>query len=90
MVSIATHFQDRQIFLFLWLCLLLIPIGADAQSERELPRMSATRTSEAIKIDGVLDEPVWQRIAPIRELYQIQPDEGAPATEPSEVTQTRS
>ena len=85
MTSIATHFQDRQIFLLLWTCLLLIPLGVDAQSERELPRMSATRTSEAIKIDGVLDEPVWQRIAPIRELYQIQPNEGAPATEPSEV-----
>ncbi|RKU19749.1 hypothetical protein C6503_07495 [Candidatus Poribacteria bacterium] len=47
--------------------------------------MSAHRTSEAIKIDGVLDEPVWQSVQPIRQLYQIQPDQGEPATEQSEV-----
>ena len=47
--------------------------------------MSAHRTSEEIKVDGVFDEPVWQSVEPIRELYQIQPDQGEPATEQSEV-----
>lgn len=65
--------------------MLSIPIRVDAQIERELPRMSAHRISEEIKIDGVLDEPIWQDVEPIRELYQIQPDEGEPVTEPSEI-----
>ena len=91
MTHITTNFQLRQcignvsFFLLLWMCVLFIPIDADPQTERELPRMSATRTSEEIKVDGVLDEPVWQSVEPIRELYQIQPDQGEPATEQSEV-----
>ncbi len=72
-------------FLLLWMCILFIPHGVDAHTERELPRMTAHRTAEEIKIDGILDEPVWQTVEPIRQLYQIQPDQGEPATEPSEV-----
>ena len=67
------------------LCMLSVPIITEAQTERELPRMSVHRTSEAIKIDGVLDEPVWRNVQPIRQLYQITPDQGDPATEQSEV-----
>ena len=73
------------ILTLLWVCILSVPIRVDAQTERELPRMSAQRTSEEIKVDGVLDEPVWQSVEPIRQLYQIQPDQGDPATEQSEV-----
>ena len=73
------------ILTLLWVCILSVPIRVDAQTERELPRMSAHRTSEEIKVDGVLDEPVWQSVEPIRQLYQIQPDQGDPATEQSEV-----
>ena len=36
-------------FLLLWMCILFIPHGVDAQTERELPRMTAHRTSEEIK-----------------------------------------
>ncbi len=73
------------ILTLLWVCILSVSIRVDAQTERELPRMSAHRTSEEIKVDGVLDEPVWQSVEPIRQLYQIQPDQGDPATEQSEV-----
>ena len=73
------------ILTLLWVGILSIPITIKAQTERELPRMSAQRISEEIKVDGVLDEPVWQNVEPIRELYQIQPDEGEPVTEESEV-----
>ncbi len=79
------HIRNTNFFLLLWMCVLFVPHGADAQTERELPRMSAHRTSEEIKVDGVFDEPVWQSVEPIRELYQIQPDQGEPATEQSEV-----
>ena len=74
-----------RILTLLLVAMLSVAIGGDAQTERELPRMSAHRTSEEIKIDGVLDEPVWQTVEPIRELYQIQPDEGKPMSQPSEV-----
>ena len=79
------HWHKVKILRLLWVCLLFVPIAVNAQTERELPRMSAHRTSEEIKIDGVLDEPVWQNVEPIRQLYQIQPDQGDPATEQSEI-----
>ena len=73
------------VLILLCIAPLFVPIVAEAQTERESPRMSAQRTSEEIKVDGVLDEPAWQNVEPIRELYQIQPDEGEPVTEPSEI-----
>ena len=79
------HIRNTKFFILLWMCMLFVPHGADAQTERELPRMSAHRTSEEIKVDGVFDEPVWQTVEPIRQLYQIQPDQGESATEDSEV-----
>ena len=72
-------------FLLLWVCVLFVPHRVNAQTERELPRMSAHRIAEEIRVDGILDEPVWQTVEPIRQLYQIQPDQGEPATEQSEV-----
>ena len=79
------YWQKVGILTLLWMGLLSISTGSDAQTEREMPRMSAHRTSEEIKIDGMLDEPVWQNVEPIRQLYQIQPDQGEPATEKSEI-----
>ena len=87
--NIDSEFWGRwravRILMLLWMGMLSVSIGVDAQTERELPRMSAHRTSEEIKVDGVLDEPVWQSVEPIRQLYQITPDQGDPATEQSEV-----
>ncbi|HEY2736859.1 MAG TPA: hypothetical protein VGK45_00555, partial [Thermoanaerobaculia bacterium] len=36
-------------------------------------------------IDGKLDEPVWQTAARLDGFRQLEPDEGAPASEPTEV-----
>ncbi len=91
MSHFITDFEFQQcwrkvgILTLLWVCILSVSIRVDAQTERELPRMSAHRTSEEIKVDGVLDESVWQSVEPIRQLYQIQPDQGDPATEQSEI-----
>ena len=91
MSKFTIDFQFRQcwqeiiVFTLLWMCVLCASVSSEAQTERELPSMSAHRTSEEIKVDGVLDEPVWQSVEPIRQLYQIQPDQGEPATEDSEV-----
>ena len=86
--QLRRYMRNINLSLLLWMCVLCVPHGVnaqDAQTERELPRMSAHRTSEEIKVDGVFDESVWQSVEPIRQLYQIQPDQGEPATEASEV-----
>ncbi|MCZ6917245.1 MAG: DUF5916 domain-containing protein [Gemmatimonadetes bacterium] len=38
-----------------------------------------------VTIDGIFDEAVWQMVAPITGLRQQEPDEGAPATEATEI-----
>ena len=46
--------------------------------------VTATATEEAIHIDGRLDEPAWAQGAPVDRFFQLNPDEGAPATERTE------
>ena len=41
--------------------------------------------SEIIRLDGVPDEPVWARVTPATDFLQRDPDNGAPATERTEV-----
>jgi len=41
--------------------------------------------SETVRLDGLLAEEFWQQTAIIRDLRQQEPDEGAPATEATEV-----
>ena len=49
--------------------------------------MEAARVSagEGITLDGRLDEPVWTRALPAKDFIQIDPQNGEPATEPTEV-----
>ena len=49
------------------------------------PRVSATRTSRPPRVDGRLDDAVWQEATRITEFVQQQPRDGAPATEETEV-----
>ena len=48
----------------------------------EAARMTA---GEDIMLDGRLDEPVWTRALPAKDFIQIDPQNGEPATEPTEV-----
>jgi hypothetical protein len=74
----------------LYVCslVLLCSCTAFAQSpetaRRSVPatRMDAT---ERIEIDGRLEEGVWARTVPAADFIQIDPNNGAPATEPTEV-----
>ena len=45
----------------------------------------AVRIDEPPEVDGVLDETLYQTLAPISGFIQQDPDEGQPATEPTEV-----
>ena len=77
--------RNAKLFCLLWICLLFIPSVAQAQAKPPPPRTSALRITQDITIDGRLDEQAWQNAAPIRQLFQIQPNEGEPMTQPSEV-----
>ena len=71
------------------LAALLIPDPAFSQ---EVPSAVAgrgpavaARTSQPISLDGVLDEAAWAAAAPATDFTQIDPEEGVPVTERTEV-----
>ena len=45
----------------------------------------AVRVDHAPKLDGTLDDPLWQSAKPITDFRQKEPFEGQPATEKTEV-----
>jgi len=74
--------------------LLLGGVSADAQthqhplagdSSRERYSIPAVRVDQSPKIDGLLDDQVWQRAPLLNEFTQQEPREGAPSTERTEV-----
>ena len=50
-----------------------------------LPESRAARAISAIHLDGRLDEPAWGAAVPTTEFTQINPDEGTPASERTDV-----
>jgi hypothetical protein len=48
-------------------------------------QMEALRVNESIRIDGVLDEPIWMQAQPATDFKQYQPDPGKPASQRTEV-----
>ncbi len=62
--------------------LLLFPILSTAQNLRTL---NAYEIESSIQIDGRLDEEAWQHADTAIDFQQFTPDEGAPATQQSEV-----
>src|SRR6266852_6471975 len=46
---------------------------------------NAVRVERAPRLDGTLDDPVWQQAVPITDFRQREPYEGQPATERTEV-----
>jgi hypothetical protein len=66
-------------------------VPAAAQDEPETagarPLVHAVRLLEAdrITLDGILDEPIWQRAQPASDFLQRDPNNGEPATERTEV-----
>ena len=49
------------------------------------PRSMPYRLNEAPEIDGQLDDPVWNDVVPISDFVQMNPLEGAPASEATDV-----
>ena len=77
--------------LSLTLVLLALPVSARAQTAGRsvhptaAPVVAAARRDGAIAVDGRLDDAAWQQARPITELRQFEPDEGAPASLPTEI-----
>jgi hypothetical protein len=57
---------------------------AQAAERRSVAAMPMT-SDERIVLDGILDEPVWTRAEPAKDFIQVDPQNGEPATEPTEV-----
>src|SRR5881296_1006965 len=55
------------------------------QKNSEARRIQAVRITDALKIDGLLDEPAWSLAQPATDFLQQQPTEGAVASERTEV-----
>ena len=62
------------------------PSDPDDDGRNANRRAKAIRTADAPLLDGnVLNDPAWQAANPIEGFWQTTPDEGQPATEPTEV-----
>jgi hypothetical protein len=72
--------------IFVLLCALGIPITVlgDSPLPRFVEDVRAVRTAEPIAIDGLLDESAWKG-TPITSFYQMDPNQGEPVTEGTEV-----
>lgn len=65
---------------------VLLFLAASIASAGDHPRsVRAVRTLTPPVIDGVIDEPAWAQAEPAGDFLQRDPDEGKPASEPSEV-----
>ena len=62
------------------------PLPPDVVSRDDHGRATirAIKLTEGIRLDGVLDEPVYHTVSAITGFVQVMPDEGAPATEQTE------
>jgi hypothetical protein len=71
-------------------CLLAVALSAvPARSQdvhpRPGPEARAVRLDAPVDLDGKLDEPVWRSAPPATDFRQMQPKEGEPATQRTEV-----
>ncbi len=89
MIAVSEHRLTKSFCTFLFVAVL--PLTTDAQiPETSTPArrtVQATRMAddERIEIDGVLDEAAWARALPAKDFIQVDPANGSPATEPTEV-----
>lgn len=77
-----------RLLLLLACCLISSIAVAQPQTSADPPtanEVTAIFVENAPRIDGQLDDAVWQTIEPIRDFIQIWPEDGATATEGSEV-----
>lgn len=62
-----------------------VPPAVVARDERGRATVRAVRLPRPLQIDGRLDDEIYQTVPPIGDMYQQLPQEGAAATEPTEM-----
>ena len=71
---------------WLVLALVIIPLPAAAQQHSHaLYQIGAVRVDQAPELDGVMDDAVWESAVVVEDFVQQEPEEGAPASERTEV-----
>jgi hypothetical protein len=76
----------RYLTILLPLAALTATNGLAQEPESARPQMSATVLGSPPAVDGdVLDDHAWSAVAPARHFWQTQPDDGAPASQRTEV-----
>lgn len=60
---------------------VVLPLNRDFSKYQPTFRPTRISTSDAPAIDGDLSDDVWRKATPIDEFYQLEPSEGAPASE---------
>jgi hypothetical protein len=86
MKMVAKARRATAILLLASLAAAVLPARASRkQMEDTLPVAHAVRVNRAPRLDGTLDDPLWQRAKPIDNFHQREPDEGLPATEKTTV-----
>lgn len=74
-----------------WAGGLLLASGGMAAAQEvapmpaDRPSLQAYRTTDTIRVDGNLDDAVWQQAPKGTGFVQFEPDPGAPASEPTEI-----
>jgi hypothetical protein len=74
-----------QVLFLTVVAMLWLVAACSAAQAAEARRATAVRSEEQIRVDGVLDERVWQTAPPIGELIQANPFAGGRPTEPTDV-----
>ena len=64
---------------------LATPAAGTPDHERLAPVAQAVRLTGPIDVDGELDEPIWQSAPAVTRFFQREPNQGSPATQPTEV-----
>ena len=89
MAKISMPFFIKVIFFFSLLPLSFASFaqnGGTKKAAAERPSATASVIESVPTIDGnVIDDPIWQSISPITELWQTQPNAGQPASERTEI-----
>ncbi|MDH4220287.1 MAG: hypothetical protein OEZ52_14990, partial [Candidatus Aminicenantes bacterium] len=67
------------------LCLVLLTGGAWARDVDGKRSITAVRTETPLKVDGLLNDPAWQKTLFLGQFTQREPEDGAPASEKTEL-----
>jgi Carbohydrate family 9 binding domain-like len=89
-VNCSRHFLVWALLISVFMLPRTVGARATPNAARSVPQEGA-RLAEAVhvdhapKLDGTLDDPLWQSAKPITDFRQREPQEGEPATEKTEV-----